>query len=450
MPAPDRLPLSEHVIRHLRLAVPVMLARAGLIIMISVDSIMTGRAGAEPLAHYAISLAPHITLLVIGIGLLVGTIMLTAQADGAGRPAECGAVWFVALGIAGGLGVVTGTALLWGEPVLLWLGQGPSLAAGGGRALAMFALGMPPTLMYIATSFFLEGIGRPKIGMTIALSANLLNAALNWLLITGELGAPAMGAAGASLATTITRWVMFFALVGYALTMRDAARYGVRAIPGQPFGLGRKLLGFGVPLSVAAGLETACFSTVTTFAGRLGEVPLASYQIALNVVTFVFMLAIGLSTATSIRVANAVGRRDRAGVAAAGWTGIGLAAFMTVVIGAAIVLVNAGIAGLYSTEAAVLSLAVPALTLVGLLVVVDGIQAVALGALRGTGDVMFPSVFYAFSFWIVSVPTAYVLGLKGSAGIEGLIWGLFAGLVCALVLLGWRFRVVTQRDVRPI
>ena len=450
MPAPSRLPPFEHVIRHLRLAIPVMLTRAGLIIMISVDSIMTGRAGAEPLAHYAISLAPHITLLVIGIGLLVGTVMLTAQADGAGQPADCGAVWFVALGFAGGLGVVTGIALLWGEPVLLWLGQGPSLAAGGGRALAMFALGMPPTLMYIATSFFLEGIGRPKTGMTIALSANVLNAALNWLLITGELGAPAMGAAGASLATTITRWIMLFALVGYALTMRDAARYGLRAQPDKPFGLVRKLLGLGVPLSAAVGLETACFSTVTTFAGRLGEVPLAGYQIAFNVVTFVFMLAIGLSTATSIRVANAVGRRDRAGVAAAGWTGIGLVAFMTVVIGVAIVLLNARIAGLYSTEPAVLSLAVPALTLVGLLVVVDGTQAVTLGALRGTGDVMFPSVFYAFSFWIVSVPTAYVLGLKGSAGIEGLIWGLFAGLVCALVLLGWRFRVVARRDVRPI
>lgn len=224
----DRLPLSQHIVRHLRLAVPVMAARAGLIVMVSVDSIMTGRAGAEQLAHYTISLAPHITLLVIGIGLMVGTIVLTAQADGAGRTEDCGPIWSTSFQIAGALGPVTGLILLWGEPIPLLFGQSPELARGGGRALLMFAAGMPAILMCVATTFFLEGIGRPKAGMTIALSANLLNAALNWILIYGNLGAPEMGAAGAALATLITRWVMLAALVGYALTMPDRARYGVR------------------------------------------------------------------------------------------------------------------------------------------------------------------------------------------------------------------------------
>lgn len=451
-PAPEAaaLPLSRHVARSLRLAVPVMLARAGLIVMITVDSVMCGRAGAEALAHYAISLAPHITLMVIGIGLMVGTMVLTAQADGAGRTRETAAIWVTALAIAGGLGAAGGVALAWGEPLFLLLGQSPGIAAGGGRTLLMFALGMPAVLMYVATSFFLEGLGRPHAGMAIAIGANLPNAALNWALIYGHLGLPEMGAPGAALATTLTRWAMLFALVGYALTMRGRARYGIGAGLRARFDVTRKMLRIGVPLALGAGLETACFATVTTFAGRLGEVPLAGYQIAFNVVTFVFMLAIGLSNATSIRVANAVGRGDRHGMALAGWTGVGLVVAVTGTVGLAIGALGGPIAALYSDEAAVRAIAVPALSVVAVLVVADGAQAVVLGALRGTGDVLVPMASYAVAFWLVAVPAAYALGLAGGAGIAGLLWGLFAGLVCALVLLGWRFAVVARRAVEPV
>ncbi len=155
-PIPGRLPLSQHMIRHLRLAVPVMLARAGLFVMISVDSIMTGRAGAATLAHYAINLAPQVTLLVLGIGLLVGTVVLTAQADGAGRSSDCGPIWTTSLWIAAVLGAASGVVLLWGEPILLLFGQGPELARGGGRALLMAAGGMP-TLIY-AVSFWVVAV----------------------------------------------------------------------------------------------------------------------------------------------------------------------------------------------------------------------------------------------------------------------------------------------------
>lgn len=448
-PIPGRLPLSQHIIRHLRLAVPVMLARAGLFVMISVDSIMTGRAGAATLAHYAISLAPQVTLLVLGIGLLIGTVVLTAQADGAGRSRDCGPIWTTSLWIGAVLGTASGVVLLWGEPILLLFGQSPELARGGGRALLMAAGGMPAILMYLATTLFLEGIGRPKAGMMVALTANLLNAALNWVLIYGNLGAPEMGAAGATLATTITRWVMLAALLGYAFTMSDGARYGVRAAATNRLSVARKVFRIGAPLSVAITLESACFSTVAIFAGRLGEIPLAGYQIAFNVVTLAFMLAIGLSTATSVRVANAVGRSDREGMAMAGWTGVGLVAFLMLAVALAIRLLDAEIAALYSTEAAVLEYAVPALTVAAFVVVVDGTQAVTLGALRGTGNVLLPTLIYAVSFWVVAVPAAYFVGLKGEAGIEGLLWSLFAGLCCALALLAWRFAVVARRPVTP-
>jgi MATE family multidrug resistance protein len=435
-----------------------MLSRAGLIILFSVDSIMTGRAGASQLAHYAIALAPQLTLLVLGIGLLIGTIVLTAQADGAGRTADCGPIWSISLWIAAVMGSLAGVAMLWGEPILLLFGQGPELALGGGRTLAMFAPGMPAALMFIATVFFLEGIGRPKAGMVVALAANLPNAALNWVLIYGHLGAPEMGAAGAALATTITRWAMLVALLAYVLSMAGRAHYGIGSPISNRVAVVRKVFRIGAPLSLAVGLEAACFSTIATFAGRLGEASMASYQITLNVVSFVFMLAIGLSTATSVRVANAVGRADAPGVAAAGWIGLWLTFLMVFPIAALIYLFQGPIARLYSDDAAVLAIAVPALAIGAVIVLVDGAQTVILGALRGAGDVLLPTLTYLVTFWGLTIPLAYHFGLSGSLsgglsgglGIRGMLWALFAGLACALVLLGWRFAVVSRRPVRPV
>src|SRR5690606_17433793 len=140
---------------------------------------MVGHAGGQELAFFSISLAPQMALLVTGIGLLVGTVVLVAQADGAGKPELAGRIWRLALLIAAVLGTLFGLILLAGEPILLALEQTPEIAAGGGRVLAMFAPGMPAIMMFVATTSFLEGVGRPNAGMVIALGANLMNAGLN-------------------------------------------------------------------------------------------------------------------------------------------------------------------------------------------------------------------------------------------------------------------------------
>lgn len=154
------LSILEHALQTLRLAVPVMLARAGLVIIITVDTVMSGAAGGDTLAYYGASLGPHITMLTIGIGLLTGTVVFTAQMAGAGRPAECGRIWRRALMIGCMLGSVYFIVLLFGPEILRLLGQQPSVLKEGGRALTLFGPGMPAMLMYVATSFFLEGIGR--------------------------------------------------------------------------------------------------------------------------------------------------------------------------------------------------------------------------------------------------------------------------------------------------
>jgi MATE family multidrug resistance protein len=440
--------LAQHVRRTVGFALPVMVARAGLVIMVTVDTVMSGRFGAAELAYYGISFAPQIVMLTVGIGLLVGVIVLTAQADGAGRPELRASA--PRSRARRRLGLVYALALSRGDAILSLLGQGPEITAGGGRALALWGPGMPAILMFVATTSFLEGIGRPRPGMVAALGANLLNAGLNWVFIFGHLGAPAMGAAGAVLATTLTRWAMVAALVGYVLTMGDRARYGVRAPLAGRFGDLRRLLALGAPFAAGIGLETSAFAATATFAGWLGAVPLAGYQVALNATALIYMLAIGLSTATAVRVANAIGRQDRAGLAWAGWVGTGVATVLMLAVAAGVALGADGIAALYSGDAAVRAVATAALHVVAWIVVVDGAQGVLIGATRGAADVAVPTAIYALSFWAISVPMGYGLGVVAGYGVPGLMWSLFAGLLAAGLLLGARFHVISRRPLRPL
>jgi MATE family multidrug resistance protein len=444
------LSIGQHIQRTLRLAFPVMLARAGLIIMVTVGTVMAGRAGGSELAFFAIGLAPQTTMLVVGYGLLIGVAVLTAQADGAGRPRQCGRIWQQGLVVGGGLGLLYALLLQAGEPILLATGQTATLAVGGGAVLRQFALGMPAILLFATCSCFLEGIGRPQPGMVVSLAANLVNAGLCWLLIFGHAGLPAMGAAGAALAATITRWLMVLAIVGYILTMRDGDRFGVRQGAAELAGGVLKLLRLGLPLAIAAAVENSAFTAATFFAGWLGEPALAAFQIALNVLTLAFMLSIGVSTASGLRVAHAVGREDRVGVARAGWSGAAVIAAMMAIVGSAIWLGRDVIAALYSDDPLIVALAIPALGVVAAAVLFDGLQAVLMGNTRGTADVLVPLLLHACSFLIVAVPTAYYVVSATSAGVTGLLWTLLAGLASAALLLGLRFRVLTRRQIRPI
>jgi MATE family, multidrug efflux pump len=442
--------IAQHVRETVRLAAPVMLARCGLIIMITVDTLMVGRAGGAELAHYAIGYAPQITMLTVGIGLLVGTVVLTAQAAGAGRLHLAGRIWRLAMLVGGGLGCLYALALLRGEAILLTLGQTPELAAAGGRVTAMWSFGMPGLLLYVATSSFLEGISRPKPGMVIALAANLVNVGLNWAMIYGHLGLPAMGAEGAVLATSITRWAMFAAILVYVLRMKDHAAYGVLAPLGGHYGQMRKLLALGTPLALSIGFESSTFTAAATFAGWLGPTPLAAYQIAINFNSLVFMLAIGLSTATAVRVANAVGRGDAVGMRRAGWVGTALVV-PTMLLGTGILVgMPDWVAHIYTDDAAVVLLTLPLFAITAWLCLADGLQAVLMGAVRGTADITVPTVIYGAVFWGIGVPFAYLFAFTFGGGIVGLVWGLFASLVVALGLLAWRFRHLSGRAIRPL
>lgn len=439
--------LGAHVKATLKLAFPVMLARAGILVLIAVDTAMTGHAGAVELAYYALATAPQVPMLLVGIGLLMGTMVLTAQAEGAHRPTECGAVWRVALlhaAVCGALFIALSQA---GEWFLSHTGQSPDLAHGAGRVLIVFGWGLPGMLLYTATTFFLEAIYRPTPGMVVILIANALNVGLNWVFIYGNLGMPAMGAEGAALATTLVRWFMFIALAGYVLAHIDRRHYGLTRPFQQRTGLGRKLRRIGYPMGLSHGLEASAFSAMMLFAGLIGAVQVAAYQVAMNLAGLVFMCSLGFATAASVRVGSAAGRQDPQGMKRSGWVAVGLAVALLSAFGLSFHDLPDVLAAVYTSDAIVLATLVPTITIVAFVLVPDGTQAVLMGALRSTGDVWPATALYLISFWFVMVPLGYALGVRGGGGAQSLMMAVVFGCVFATVSLGVRFHVVSRRAV---
>ncbi len=430
---------KPHIRPTLRLAVPVMLARLGALLLVVVDSAMVGQVGGSELAYYGLAGAPQVPLLLVGIGLLLGIVILTAQADGRGEADNCGAVWCVGLVHALFYGVVLAGICQLGEWFLLSTGQSSDLAAGAGSVLIMLGWGLPGMLLYIATIGFLEGLHRPLPGMVAMIVANLLNVGLNWVFIYGHGGFVAMGADGAALATAIVRWILFVIVLVYVLARIDRHYYGINLTFNGGWALGKRLRRLGYPMALGHGLESGAFSTVVLFAGLLGSAAVSAFTIALNLVAMIFMVALGFGTAASVRVANAAARDDSQQVAAAGWVAAMLALAALSIFAVAFVTFSGFLARLFSVDPLVIAVAAPTIAVAGLALIPDGMQAVLVGGLRGMADVWPATGILLVSFWLVMVPLAYWFGVVRNGGAEALMGAVAAAAVVAASLLACRF-----------
>ncbi len=440
-----RQTLASHLSELLRLATPVVIARTGILILATVDIVMLGHFGAADLAWYGIGMAPFVVLLLIGIGLLTGTLVMTSHARGGGRREECGAVWRRSLPYALAIGIA-GTALSQlAEPFFLLTGQSPEIAAGGGAVTVIAGLGLIPTLIYVNTSFFMEGLARPVPGMLVILCGNVLNILLNWILIFGHLGSPAMGAVGAILATTIVRLAMALALASHVWWMRDRDVFGVRQpLAGGWWRAGREQWRLGYATGVSMGIEAAAFNSLTMMAGLLGSVALASYAVVMNLVALSFMPALGMGAATAVRVGAARGASDLPGMATAGWTGLAATVMMLGSLGILFYAQPDRIASLYSDEAA-MRVALPALiAIVALILIPDGGQVVMAHALRGAGDAWVPTALHLFSYFAVMIPVAWLLAFAFGHGVTGLVEAIAIASVVSMGILAFRFWLVTR------
>ena len=442
--------LARHQRELARLAWPVMLSRAGILLLGLADVVMLGRYATQALGEASVSLALFVPIMVTGVGLQTGLISLVSRRHGAGLKTEAVDVWLRALpwaALSGSLGMA---AMALGGLWLRLLGQSPELVAGGGAFSVAVAPGVLFQVLYIACAFFLEGTGRPKPALAAMVLANGLNVALNWVLIYGNLGVPALGAVGSALGTSAVRFFMFLALFLYILRLPDVRAAGGLARFGTVWGPGGWAAGADMRrLGYAAGLslffETSAFGAMTQMAGWLGPVALAAYSIAQNIESTVFMVALGLSVATGVRVGMASGAKNPGEARFAGFSGLAAALALMALIGGVLLLAAPQVTGFYTQDAGVAAVAAGLMGMVALVAVPDGGQIVTGQCNRAMGDAYVSSALYLLSYWGVMIPLGWFLAFRLEFGAAGLFLGTAIGSALAMVLQGLRFAALTAR-----
>lgn len=440
--------LRRHASELLRLATPIVISRSGFLLLVMADTVMTGHFAAEQLAYLAIGLGLIMPMMITALGMIMGTLVLTANAYGGGRLSECGPVWRRSLGYAFTLGLICIAIGFFGHELLLMTGQTPEISRYGGEIMWIVSLGLPGHLLFLSSAYFLEGIGRPSLAMFVMVAANILNVCLNWLLIDGPLTADPLGAAGAAWATTATRWFMAGSLALIVWYLRDRDVFAIRAPMIGGFRSWQELRRIGYAIGLSVGVESLAFACLNAFAGWLGKIPLAAYGLTLNLMALAFMLAIGIGSATAIRVGIAFGRGDIPDAALAGWTGLGANVLVMCATGVVAYFFNAPLAGIYTDDPILLAEAVVTVAFITWIFVPDGGQAVMANALRGRKDVWMPTVIQTASFFGVMVPYGYISAFIWERGTVGLFEGILAGCIVSLAALSYRFHRLAKVDAR--
>jgi MATE family, multidrug efflux pump len=440
------LPTPRELADLLRLAVPVVVVQVGLMLMGVVDSIMVGHLSAAALASVALGNMYFMGLAIFGMGVLLALDPLVAQAVGAGDHAAIARALQRGLVLAVVLTVPCGALLLTADGFFTAIGEPAELVP----AAALFARIMIPSVApffgFIVFRQTLQAIGRMRAIVTIIVLANLLNALLDWALIFGHLGAPPMGVAGAAWATTISRWAMLAGLV--CLSWQDLRPHLVPLRPElshwRPLA---RMFALGFPIGLQFILEWGVFGTVMMLMGRLGTVPVAAHQIAINVASLTFMVPLGVASAAAVLVGHAVGRGDTSGAMREARAALSIGVAFMSAMALLLLAVPNPIARLYTGDPAVLALAATLLPIAGTFQIFDGVQVVSIGILRGLGDTRAPFVIAVLGFWLLGFPVSLWLGFRTSLAAAGLWWGLVVGLVAVAILLLLRVRARFRREV---
>lgn len=444
--AARQIPAPRGLSELLTLAWPVVVARLGIMTMGLTDAIVVGRHSAEELAFHSLGWAPTSVMLTTAVGLLLGVQVMTARLIGAGRGAEAGAVLRRGLVYAFQLGLASALALVLAGPwALARIGLDPALAQGAGRALTVFALSLPFYLLSVAAQFFLEALGKPKPGMAAMWVANGVNLALNLWLVPGGSPFPVEGAVASAWATFFARASLAVFLLVWIVRMREARALGVFDRPASAPAEAAEQRRIGYAAGASYFIEVGAFAGMTLIAGTLGAVAVAGWTIVLNVSAIIFMMPMGLATATAVLVGRAYGARDPAGVRRSGALGLGVVALLTLMICGVVWLAAEPIAGAYTREAEGIAVAAAALTLACLFFVVDGLQVVAAHALRAAADVWLPTIMHLVSYAVVMLPLGWWLAAPMGLGVAGIVWAVVVASVISAGLLCLRFAVVSRR-----
>ncbi len=435
---PDHAPIRLCTL--LTLAGPVVASRLGIMAMGLVDTLVVGRYSATELGFLALAWAPTMVVLTTGIGLLSGVQVLTSQALGAGRPGDTGAILRRGVVYAFWLGIAA-IAVVYGVLgiAIRHIGLDPGLAAGAVPVLGVLALSLLPILIVDSGIFWLEAHGHPLPGTAAMWAANVVNLAVNLWLVPGHSGFPVDGAVASGWATLVSRVALLAFVAGYIVWWPAARGFGVFARPPRDPAAASALRRIGYAASLSYFVETAAFGGMTIVAGWIGATAVAAWAIVINVAALIFMLPLGLATATAVLVGRAYGAGDLVGVRRAGMLGFAAAIVLTLLVCAGIGFGAEWVAAAYTRDPGVRAVAAGSLILSCLFYVPDGLQVVGAQALRARGDIWLPAATHFISYIGVLIPVGYIAAIPMGLGVAGIVWGTIVASVVSAALLLTRF-----------
>jgi MATE family multidrug resistance protein len=435
----------------LGLAGPLIVNNLSIAGIHTADAIMAGRLGAESLAAVAVGGSIWFFGFTIFLGTLMAIAPIAARHSGAGNPEMIGRYTRqgIYLGIIGAIVII----LMFHQFV------GPALAAVDiapefrdltqGYILAI-VWGAPAIFVFLALRFTTEGIGETKPIMYVSVSSLVINVFLNWVLMFGNLGAPALGAVGCGIASAITMWLMMIGLAIYMMRARKYTPLKIFARVGKlRFEALKEILQLGVPIAVTITAEAGLFNAVSVLMGSRGAAIAAAHQVAINFAMTMFMVPLALSAAITIRVGYALGAGRPEDARFSGGFGIAVCAVFMSCSAAAMLLFRDVVVTIYTNDPAVTSIAVSLLLAAAIFQIADGVQIGAAGALRGYKDTRFPMIINTFAYWVLAFPLAYMAAVTYEAA-PVYTWGAFiVGLSVAAILLTWRYFRLSRAQLNP-
>ncbi|MBD1866703.1 MATE family efflux transporter [Cyanobacteria bacterium FACHB-471] len=437
----------------LLLAVPLAAAQLAQAGTAFVDTVMMGLIDSQTLAAGGLGAVIFSTLLLVCTGVVAAVGPLVAEAYGAGNPKAIGRIAQQGLWLSLVLSLPCMLLIWHGDSLLLTLGQEPDNAILAGYYLKAVMWGFFPAIAFATLKNFVAALSRPRSVMVIMLCGLVFNGIANYVLMFGKLGFPALGLAGIGWASSISLWGMLIALVSFILSQRVFAIYQVFHHFRFESKVFWEVVQTGWPIGVLTGVETGLFAITAFLMGHLGTTTLAAHQIALQTAALTFMIPLGVSYATTVRVGQLVGQGDPLGARLSAYVGLGLGGTFMSLMAIAFWIFPEAITSVYidvrdPANAAVVQVAKALLGVAAMFQLIDGIQIIAAGALRGLKDTRTPMLIGIFSYWVVGLISGYVLGFRLNLDGVGLWWGLALGLLSASVIFTWRFNVLIAQLIR--
>lgn len=443
-------PYRPHFRETLKLAWPVVIGLMGFNLMGLIDSLMIGELSYVHLSAAALANGVFMILTIIGMGLSFALSPLVAEAEASDQPGRVGDLLrqgtYVGLILAAVLSVLT----YFGADALYLMDQPLQDVVLADGYLRILSYSVVPLLVFMIFKQFTDGLSLTRPAMWVTLLGLAVNTLANWLLIYGYWGLPRLELEGAGWGTLISRIVMLVVMVGYVLRSRRFAAYRLSQNWGklQP-NLMKRIAELGLPSGFQHFFEVAAFVGCTVIIGWMDNpsASRAAHQIVLQLASVSFMVVLGFSAAATIRVGQALGRQDLPNLRRAGFTGVMMAVGFMACSGVVFMLARDYFPAFFNDNARVLEISAQLMIMAGFFQVFDGAQAVGVGILRGIQDVKIPTLITFVAYWLISLPTGYVLGIVFDLGVIGVWIGLLVSLFIAGALLNGRFHYLTRPQV---